>query len=460
MLLVLFRLTFITGLPLNLLAFCVFMVKARRRLLPADVLLLNLTVSDLVLLAFLPIRIAEASWEMKWKMPDFLCPFSGLLFFSSIYLTTLSLTGFSVDHYLSVAFPLRYKARRRPPYAMVAVALFWVTAFFHCSVIYVVQYQARGNDTAGNLTSTRADRWDGTTHPGVSSSGVAVLQGDRPGPQRSAQSSPRSCRNGIATGEFPSAWRSTWLSSSGNCSIYISSLFLMAVSVDRYLGVAFPIKYKLRRHPAYAIATSVVFWVVTCAHCSIVYIVQYEVLSPNGTATSNNMSHCYEDFSSTQLQILLPVRLEFFIFLVLFCLPFTVTIFCYVNFVRILMALPNIPARRKQRAVGLAVATLFNFIVCFAPYNLSHVVGFVQNKSPSWRVYALLLSTLNAALDPAIFYFSSTAVQRAFTKCLAGLWHKLSPFMARCHLPYLTCSGEGGREGEADSGDEAEGSMT
>uniref|UniRef100_A0A8C3SK93 Free fatty acid receptor 1 n=1 Tax=Chelydra serpentina TaxID=8475 RepID=A0A8C3SK93_CHESE len=181
-------------------------------------------------------------------------------------------------------------------------------------------------------------------------------------------------------------------------SIYISSLFLMAVSVERYLGVAFPIQYKLRRRPAYATAVSVVFWVVGCAHCSIVYIIQYQDPSHNSTAPYQNTSHCYEEFTPRQLLILLPVRLE--LFLVLFCLPFTVTIFCYVNFVRILVALPNIPARRKQRAVGLAVATLFNFIVCFAPYNLSHVVGFVQNKSPSWRVYTLLLSTLNAALDP------------------------------------------------------------
>ncbi|CAM5175852.1 unnamed protein product [Eretmochelys imbricata] len=99
-----------------------------------------------------------------------------------------------------------------------------------------------------------------------------------------------------------------------------------------------------------------------------------------------------------QLQILLPVRLEFFI--VLFYLPFTITIFCYVNLVHILVALPNITARRKQGAMGQALVTLFNFIVCFAPYNLSHVVGFVQNESSFWRVYALLLSTLNAALDP------------------------------------------------------------
>ncbi|XP_038239500.1 free fatty acid receptor 2-like isoform X2 [Dermochelys coriacea] len=315
--------TFLIGLPSNLLAFYTFLVKVRQKPAPIDILLLNLTVSDIFLLIFLPFKMMEAVSQRKWTLPTFLCPLTNFFFYSSIY---------------------------------------------------------------------------------------------------------------------------------------ISSLFLMAVSIERYLGVAFPIKYKLRRRPAYATAASVVFWVMGCAHCSIIYVVQYLDESQNGTASSNHVSHCYDNFTTSQLQVLLPVRLEFF--LVLFCLPFTVTIFCYVNFVRILMTLPNIPTGRKQRAVGLAMATLFNFIVCFAPYNVSHVVGFVRNKSPDWRVYALLLSTLNATLDPAIFYFSSTAVQRAFTKCLTSLWHKLSTCMARCHLPCLTRCVEGGREVEAASGDETEGSTT
>ncbi|CAM2107997.1 unnamed protein product [Caretta caretta] len=311
--------TFLIGLPSNLLAFYTFLVKVRQKPTPVDILLLSLSVSDIFLLVFLPFKMVEAASGLEWPLPVFLCPLTNYFYYNSIY---------------------------------------------------------------------------------------------------------------------------------------ISSLLLMAVSVDRYLGVAFPIKYKLRRRPAYAVATSVVFWVLGCAHCSFVYIVHYEVLSPNGTVTANNASNCYEVFSPMQLQILLPVRLEFFI--VLFCLPFTITIFCYVNLIRILLALPNITARRKQRAVGLALVTLFNFIVCFAPYNLSHVVGFVQNKSPKWRVYALLLSTLNAALDPAIFYFSSTAVQQAFAKYLAALWHKLSAILAWCHLPCLTRCAEGGREVEATSGMEAE----
>uniref|UniRef100_A0A8C8RQ50 Free fatty acid receptor 1 n=1 Tax=Pelusios castaneus TaxID=367368 RepID=A0A8C8RQ50_9SAUR len=289
--------TFLTGLPSNLLAFYTFLVKVRQKPTPVDILLLNLTVSDIFLLIFLPFKMVEAMSDKTWPLPAFLCPLSTFIYYSSIY---------------------------------------------------------------------------------------------------------------------------------------TSSLFLMAVSIERYLGVAFPIKYKLWRRPAYAAVASVVFWVVSCANCSIVYIAQYQVRHPNGTASSNHTPLCYENFTQDQLNVVLPVRLE--LFFCLFFLPFIVTIFCYVNFVRILLALPNIRAWRKQRAVGLAVATMFTFVVCFAPYNLSHVVGFVQNESPKWRVYALLPSTLNASLDPAIFYFSSTTVQRAFAKCLASLRGWRGAWQRQCKL--------------------------
>ncbi|XP_075763870.1 free fatty acid receptor 2-like [Pelodiscus sinensis] len=313
--------TFVIGLPSNLLAFYALLVKVRHKPTPIDILLLNLTISDILLLIFLPFKMVEAASGMQWPLPKFLCPLTSFIYFGSIY---------------------------------------------------------------------------------------------------------------------------------------ISSLFLMAISVERYLGVAFPITYKLRRSQAYATAVSVFFWVVACSHCTITFIVQYKEDSgfSCGTTSSPQIFYCYENFTDTQLRVLLPVRLE--VFIVLFCVPFIVTVFCYINFVRILMALPNIPVQKKQRAVGLAVATLVNFIVSFAPYNVSHVVGFVQHDSPPWRVYALLLTTLNASLDPIVFYFSSSAVQQAFAKCLAGLRHQLSAITAKCHLGCLTHCEEGGSVPEAASGDKAE----
>ncbi|KFV89578.1 Free fatty acid receptor 2, partial [Fulmarus glacialis] len=211
-------------------------------------------------------------------------------------------------------------------------------------------------------------------------------------------------------------------------TIYLSSLFLAALSVERYISVVFPLRYKDRRRPGRAMAASVIIWLLACSHCSIVFIAHSSAPNIRDSSNTTNPYKCYDDFSTEQLSFVLPLRLE--LFLVLFLLPFTVTIFCYINFVRVLLARPNIPLEKKQRAVGLAVATMVNFGVCFAPYNISHVVGFVEKKSPEWRVYALLF---NAALDPVIFYFSSTAVQKATAGVVVAVRNKLGGLVGLCY---------------------------
>ncbi|XP_060756313.1 free fatty acid receptor 3-like [Neoarius graeffei] len=192
-------------------------------------------------------------------------------------------------------------------------------------------------------------------------------------------------------------------------TIYNSTLHLTAISVERYLGVAFPIKYKLKRHPRNAVIASVIFWVVSMAHCSIVYIMQYYRHKNENVTNPVDKDICYDMFSKEQLTILLPVRLELFI--VLFCIPLIICCFCYIRFIHILSRLPNIKPKKRSRAIGLALATLLVFIICFLPYNVSHLVGYIISSSPDWRVYALIPSTLNACLDPFVYYFSSSALR-------------------------------------------------
>ncbi|XP_077363844.1 free fatty acid receptor 3-like [Festucalex cinctus] len=277
--------TFLMGVPANILAFCTFCRKVRTRAAPIDVLLLNLTISDLIFLAFLPFKMKEASDNMAWELPFPLCPFTGFVFYVTIYNSTLLLT---------------------------------------------------------------------------------------------------------------------------------------AVGVERYLGVAYPLRYALCRRPRYAVAACVLFWAVTSLNLSIVYIIPY-------TQWENHLakppSTCYLNFTGDDLKILLPVRLE--LFFVLFCVPFVVCCFCYVNFILILSRLPNISRRRRLRAIGLALGTLVVFAVCFGPYNASHVVGFVNQESECWRTVALLSSTLNACLDPFIFYFSSAAVRSMLKHCVKNVTEKL-----------------------------------
>ncbi|ELV09361.1 free fatty acid receptor 2 [Tupaia chinensis] len=207
--------------------------------------------------------------------------------------------------------------------------------------------------------------------------------------------------------------------------IYCSTWLLAGISIERYRSVAFPVQYKLFRRPLYGVIAALVSWILSFGHCSIVIIVQY--LPTNNVSHAKDPPVCYDDFTDEQLRVVLPVRLE--LCLVLFFIPMAVTIFCYWRFVSIMLSRPHVGTQKRWRAVALAAVTLFNFLVCFGPYNVSHVVGYFQRRSQSWRACAVLLSALNACIDPLIFYFSSSAVRKAFHRELQRLrdwWASLS----------------------------------
>ncbi|XP_048185916.1 LOW QUALITY PROTEIN: free fatty acid receptor 3-like [Perognathus longimembris pacificus] len=267
---------FAAGLPLNALALVVFVGKLRRRPAAVDVLLLNLTLSDLLLLFFLPFRMAEAASGLRWPLPFLLCPLSSFLFYTTFYLTSLFLAAVSAERYLSVAYPLWYRARPRAGQAGLASAACWLLSWAHCSVIYVAEFSGNTSQSQGS----------------------------------------------------------------------------------------------------------------------------------NGT--------CYLDFREDQLAVVLPVRLTMAV--VLFGAPLLITTYCYGRLVWLLSR--GASRRRRSRVMGLVAATLLNFLLCFGPYNASHVVGFVQGVSPAWRGYVLLLSTLNSCVDPLVYYFSSSHFQADFRNLL------------------------------------------
>lgn len=261
-------LTFLTGLPANSLALYVFIKKLRDKPTPTDFLLLNLTISDLLFLLFLPLKMYEAASEMRWLLPGYLCPLTTFIFFSTIY---------------------------------------------------------------------------------------------------------------------------------------TSSLLLMAVSVDRYLCVAFPVRYKIHQKPIYGVICSILVWITTLTHICFVYIVD------DLTGEESHGYDCYKNFTQSQLDVVLPMRLE--ICLVLYFLPLIICTFCYTRFILILRRTASLNKETRRRAVGMAMGTLLVFVVCFLPYNITHILGYIIEDDVSWRSDALLLSTVNTVFDPITFYFSSAAFQ-------------------------------------------------
>lgn len=261
-------LTFLIGLPANALALYAFIKKLRDKPTPTDFLLLNVTISDLLFLLFLPFKMYEAASKMRWLLPSSLCPLTTFIFFSTIY---------------------------------------------------------------------------------------------------------------------------------------TSSLLLMAVSIDRYLCVAFPFKYKIYQKPIYGVMCSICIWITTLTHLCFVYIVDHL------TGADNESDDCYNNFTEPQGEVVFPMRLE--LCLVLYFLPLVICTFCYTRFILILRRTASLNQGKRRRAVGMAIGTLLVFVVCFLPYNITHILGYIYRENVSWRSDALLLTTINTVFDPITFYFSSAAFQ-------------------------------------------------
>lgn len=197
-------------------------------------------------------------------------------------------------------------------------------------------------------------------------------------------------------------------------SLYGSCLFITAVTVGRYLSIAFPIIYKRYRRARLSCYICAGLWVVVMVHLSI-------SLATEGGAyfvgIKDDVSVCYDNFNTSQLKVLLPLRLEMAI--VLFILPLIITSFCTINCV-ILVWRSNLRPMGKRRVLAVALSTLAVFVVCYAPYNASHIVGFVQKKNLEWRSYAILTSACNVFLEPVVMLMLSPAVSRGIMGRVCG----------------------------------------
>ena len=421
LLLTIHALTFAVGFPANIITFIILLTKIRchrphPQLTAADLLLLHLTTAGLLVLLFLAFKLAEVAANMLWPFPKALCPIANFCFYSSIYLSTLFMAALSVERYFGVVFPHRYNRRRRLWRTMAASAVLWVVALSHCSIVFVAEHHREfgvsGSEADGERgfglyqIKTWASGMDNSTHVDpiglkMDNSHCFGVNGFQLGGFELTQ------LNGIDT-DVPNTSTADVTAPSGS---KIPSLNIYRISSPKTdLNIS-------------ALQFS------ACTNTNTPHIPTTTPWTSQNTSETKHRwgCHCYDDFSPTQLRFVLPLRRK--LFLVLFLLPFAITVFCYIRPIRALLTRPHIPLQKKYRTVGLAVATMVIFGVCFGPYNLSHVVGFVQQRSPTWRPYALLITTLSPALDPFIFYFSSNAVRKAvsgvvgvFRGTVCGFW--------------------------------------
>ncbi|XP_058474358.1 free fatty acid receptor 3 [Solea solea] len=210
-------------------------------------------------------------------------------------------------------------------------------------------------------------------------------------------------------------------------SLYGCCLFITAVTVGRYLSIAFPIVYKRYRHARISCFISAALWVLVLLHLG------FGLAAEGGAhfvSVKNDTSVCYDNFSPSQLAILLPLRLEMAI--VLFLCPLIVTSFCTLRCVTLVWR-SNLPLMGKRRVLAVALSTLAVFVVCYAPYNASHIVGFALGTNVEWRTCAMLTSSCNVFLEPVVMLMLSPAGSRGIMGRMCGRQSQFSQMEGARH---------------------------
>lgn len=182
---------------------------------------------------------------------------------------------------------------------------------------------------------------------------------------------------------------------------------MMAISIDRYLGIVRPMLFRgTKERKLIAVISCVLMW-------GLVLCVLYPLMTTDLTfdIPELGITTCFDVLKKEMLPNMSAwATFLFSMVFVLFLFPFCVTTFCYVSVIRKLGK--DSSSVQKGRAIRLAFTVLLVFTLCFAPNNillLTHSVLRLFYKKSVYMAYklSLCLSCLNSCLDPFIYYFAS-----------------------------------------------------
>lgn len=130
-----YSLLFIGGFPLNIAALCVFCFGWVGRS-TTTIYMKNLVVSDLLLLASLPLRVYY--YSMRPDLPQLVCDTTGLLLLINLYSSLFLLTCISWDRCVALCFPLSCRVQTVRHQAKYICAGAWALSFVGTIPTYFV----------------------------------------------------------------------------------------------------------------------------------------------------------------------------------------------------------------------------------------------------------------------------------------------------------------------------------
>uniref|UniRef100_UPI0037E85A35 hydroxycarboxylic acid receptor 2-like n=1 Tax=Semicossyphus pulcher TaxID=241346 RepID=UPI0037E85A35 len=222
-----------------------------------------------------------------------------------------------------------------------------------------------------------------------------------------------------------------WMFGSTLCNICLfmlamnrsgSTIFLMAIAVDRYMRVVHP------HHPINSLSVSkavcgaLALWLLTFSMTGHIFTLQHV-----------NTTYCESFMIETEPGLNLSWHKFEFIFS--FYVPLLVILYCTVHIIVHLRGrqLAQNPQIKKALCFITVVAALF--IICFLPSNIMQLLIWTKTQEVSSNLHvsevcpaledlttafylSISLTYLNSALDPVVYYFSSSAFKNICRKAL------------------------------------------
>ncbi|XP_077365824.1 type-1 angiotensin II receptor [Festucalex cinctus] len=197
-------------------------------------------------------------------------------------------------------------------------------------------------------------------------------------------------------------------------NLYTSTFFLTALSIDRYLAIAHPVRSRRFRTVAYARATCAVVWLLAFA-LSVPTVLTRDVLR---IANSNNtwcgVLHPTAENRDRLKGLLLAINLMKS--LMGFVVPLVVIVTCYCLIGRALVGARRIQKSSRSRddeVLRMLAAAVLAFFLCWMPHQVFHFL----------QVLTQLMQVENCAMVEII----DTAMP--FTICLAYLNSCVNPIL-------------------------------
>ncbi|OCT78705.1 P2Y purinoceptor 12 [Xenopus laevis] len=207
-------------------------------------------------------------------------------------------------------------------------------------------------------------------------------------------------------------------------TMYISIIFLGLITIDRYLKTVRPFHNShANLRPVKIIST-------------LIWIIMFSISLPNmiftsKTQTQKNVKKCYllkSDFGLMWHEIVN------FICQFIFWVAFAIIVVCYLLITRKLLQSykkTRSERRKSRRKVNIKVFIIIAvFFVCFVPFHFARIPYTLSQTRDVFQCSAntlfyvkestLWLSSLNACLDPFIYFF----LCRSFRNSLLAMWRK------------------------------------